>query len=135
MGYIHCCGALHKTRTYRLAPYKDFIICEVDVLNKCPVCGCKVIQLTRITENADISCVRRTNAKADAFFDKLKKYILYEMKPVNYKNCGKFYLNYNEFGVIKRCYSNLANLKLGRNHNSDNNIVSLEKFNLNKKIQ
>ena len=67
MGYIHCCGALHKTRTFRLAPYKDFLICEVDLLTRCPVCGSKVIQLTRITEKAEISCVRRTNAKADAF--------------------------------------------------------------------
>lgn len=134
MGYIHCCGALHKTRTFRLAPYKDFLICEVDLLTRCPVCGSKVIQLTRITEKAEISCVRRTNAKADAFFEKLKKTILYELKPVNYKNCGKFYLNYNEYGVIKRCYSNLANLKIGKNDNSDKNIKGLEKINL-KKIQ
>ena len=135
MGYIHCCGALHKTRTYRLAPFKNFSICELDVLAKCPVCGSKIIQLTRITDDGQLSCVRRTNAKADAFFEKLKKSILYELRPINYRNCGNFYLNYNEYGTIKRCYSNLTNLKIGRSESFDKIVFSSEKFDLNKKIQ
>ncbi len=119
MGYIHCCGALHKTKTFRLAPQENFLLCELDYLSKCPVCGHTVVQLTRINKNDDISVVRRINKKAREFFEKLKSKILYEIKPINYnlKNVGRFYLNYNEFGVKKRCYSNLRTLKIGLHEN------------------
>lgn len=115
MGYIHCCGALHKTRTYRLVPQGNFVLSEIDYLVKCPVCGHTVVQLTRIDGDDNISVVRKVNKKAREFFNKLKTKILYEIKPVNYNivNSGKFYLNYNEFGVKKRCYSNLRTLKIG----------------------
>lgn len=119
MGYIHCCGALHKTRTYCLAPQDNFVLCEADYLPKCPVCGHTVVQLTRVDINDNISVVRKVNKKAREFLKKLKNFILYEVRPINYSkmNCGKFYLNYNEFGVKKRCYSNLSTLKIGLTEN------------------
>lgn len=117
MGYIHCCSALHKTRTFKLVPQKGYLICEADVLTKCPICGHKVVQLTKINSSGQIVTVRKTNSKAEKFFKKLKKDILYEIKPYRYCRQGKFYLNYNEYGVIKRCYSNLRNLKLGKSEN------------------
>ncbi len=121
MGYIHCCGALHKTRTYRLVPQDSFILCELDYLTKCPVCGHTVVQLTRVDRDDNISVVRKVNKKAKVFFEKLKKLILYEVRSIKYNkvNCGKFYLNYNEFGVKKRCYSNLRTLKIGLTENKD----------------
>lgn len=121
MGYIHCCGALHKTKTYRLVPQDNFVLCEVDCLSKCPVCGHTVVQLTRVDNGDNISIVRKVNRKAREFFKKLEKSILYEVRPINYSkmNCGKFYLNYNEFGVKKRCYSNLRTLKIGLTENKD----------------
>ncbi len=121
MGYIHCCGALHKTKTYRLVPQGDFVLCEVDYLTKCPICGHTVVQLTRVDDGDNISVVRKVNKKAREFFKKLEKYILYEVRPINYNkiNYGKFYLNYNEFGVKKRCYSNLRTLKIGLTENKD----------------
>jgi hypothetical protein len=121
MGYIHCCGALHKTRTYRLVPQDSFILCELDYLTKCPVCGHTVVQLTRVDRDDNISVVRKVNKKAKIFFEKLKKLILYEVRSIKYNkvNCGKFYLNYNEFGVKKRCYSNLRTLKIGLTENKD----------------
>lgn len=114
MGYIHCCGTLHKTRSYKLVPQEGFVLCELDFLKKCPVCGHTVVQLTRIDKYDNISTVRKVNAKARQFFDRLKNFILYEEafhKPPAFH--GKFYLNYNEFGVLKRCYSNLSKLKIG----------------------
>ena len=81
MGYIHCCGALHKTRSYCIVPQENFTMCEVDILSKCPVCGHTVVQLTRVCKDNSIS------------------------------------VNYNEFGVKKRCYSNLKSLKIGLNEN------------------
>ena len=121
MGYIHCCGALHKTKTFRLVPQENFLVCELDYLKKCSVCGHTVVQLTRIDSKDNISVVRKVNKKAREFFAKLKKFILYEEKTVNYNNInsGSFYLNYNEFGVKKRCYSNLKSLKIGLNENKD----------------
>lgn len=119
MGYIHCCGALHKTRTYSLAPQGKFLVCEIDYLSKCPVCGHTVVQLTRIDKNDKISVIRRINKKAKEFFEKLKTKILYEIRPINYSRLpvGSFYLNYNEFGVQKRCYSNFRTLKIGLTEN------------------
>lgn len=116
MGYLHCCGSLHKTRTFMLVPAGGFVVCELDVLSQCPVCGHYVVQLTRIDENNNISTIRLTNKKARKFFDKLKSKIMYEEKSYDYsKIChSSFYLNYNEYGVKKRCYSNISNLKLGK---------------------
>jgi hypothetical protein len=113
MGYIHCCGSLHRTRTFRLVPQEKFLICEVDYLKKCPACGHLVVQLTRIDSEEAISTLRMVNAKAKKFFEKVKKEILYENKFIKYKNQGRFYLNYNEFGVKKRCYANLSRLRIG----------------------
>lgn len=94
-------------------------MCEVDILSKCPVCGHTVVQLTRVCKDNSISVIRKVNKKARDFFVKLKNQILYEIKPINYNivNSGRFYLNYNEFGVKKRCYSNLKSLKIGLNEN------------------
>ncbi len=115
MGYLHCCGGLHKTRSFVLVPAKNYSVCEVDVLQKCPVCGHFVVQLTRVDKGNNISSIRLTNAKARKFFQKLKSKILYEEKVFDYSKVkSTFYLNYNEFGVKKRCYSNLRNLKLGK---------------------
>ncbi len=43
----------------------------------------------------------------------------YEERPIDYSKIatGSFYLNYNEFGVKKRCYSNLSALKIGLTEN------------------
>lgn len=119
MGYIHCCGALHKTKTYRLVPQGNFVLVEADYLLRCPVCGHTVVQLTRVDDKNNISVVRKVNKKAEKFFAHLKNQILYEIKSFDYNKIksGKFYLNYNEFGVIKRCYSNLSTLKIGLTEN------------------
>lgn len=116
MGYIHCCGGLRKTRTFVLSPEKNFVACELDVLKKCPVCGHYVIQLTRIDKTQKTSSLRFVNKKAKIFWNKIQGKILYEEKCFDYtkENFGSsFYLNYNEFGVKKRCYSNFRHLKIG----------------------
>ena len=83
MGYIHCCGALHKTRTFRLVPQGNFVVSELDYLSKCPVCGHTVVQLTRIDDNDNISVVRKVNKKAKIFFEKLKK-VIWKQEKKNY---------------------------------------------------
>ena len=114
MGYIHCCAGLRKTRSFELVPAEGFVVCKLDKLVKCPVCGHYVIQLTRLDNSKSVSVVRMTNSKAKKFWKKIKNEILYEEKDYDYtKMKGSFYLNYNEYGIKKRCYSNLSNMKLG----------------------
>ena len=115
MGYIHCCGGLRKTRSFRLAPQGNFVLCELDYLKKCPVCGHTAIQITRIDNDNKISTIRKINDKALKFYEKIKDKILYEEKSskCSLKHYGTFYLYYNEYGTKKKCYSNLKNLKLG----------------------
>lgn len=128
MGYIHCCGGLRKTKSFMLVPQGNFVLCELDFLKKCPVCGHTVVQLTRVSKNDEISTIRKINSKAVKFFENLKKFILYEKIPQEAPRFGqgKFYLNYNEFGVLKRCYSNLSTLKIGLCENKylNNNLKS-----------
>ena len=115
MGYIHCCGGKRKTRSYVLSPEKKYLTAEFDYLDECPVCGHCVAQLTRIDFDNNISLVRKTNEKAKNLFENLKNSILFEKltTALKIKAYSKFYLNYNEFGKKKRCYSNLSTLKMG----------------------
>ena len=91
------------------------MLCEVDLLAKCPCCGNKYVQLTRIDKDNNITTIKKSNEKANKFFEKIKNKIIYEEYALNDAsvNNGKFYLYYNEFGVRKKCYSNLANMKIG----------------------
>ena len=87
----------------------------MDYLDECPVCGHSVTQLTRIDFDNNISVFRKTNEKAKKMFENLKSSILFEKitGAFKLKAYSRFYLNYNEFGKKKRCYSNLSTLKMG----------------------
>ena len=79
----------------------------------------EVERIIIVCRENNISVIRKINQKARDFFSKLKNSILYEIRPANYKPLytSQFYLNYNEFGVKKRCYSNLRALKIGLTEN------------------
>lgn len=115
MGYIHCCGALRKSKSYCVTPDVNYLICEVDYLENCPVCNHTVVQLTRIDFDNQVSVCRKINKKALKFFEKIKPLILREKETgfSRLKAYSKFYLHYSEYGVKKRCYSNLSTMKLG----------------------
>lgn len=115
LGYIHCCAGLRNSKSYSVMPEKNYAFAQVDYLDKCPICGHTVIQLTRIDFDNNVSVCRKINEKARKLFNKLKDSILFEKKEagVRVKAYSKFYLNYNEFGVKKKCYSNLSTLKIG----------------------
>lgn len=121
MSYIHCCAGLRKSKSYSISPEENYLFAQVDYLEKCPICGHTVTQITRIDSENKVSVCRKINDKARKLFEKLKDSILFEKKPegVRLKAYSKFYLNYNEFGVKKRCYSNLSTLKIGLFENKD----------------
>ena len=124
MGYIHCCAGLRESKKYSLIPEDGYMFAQMDYLEKCPVCGHSVIQITRIDFENNISICRKINQKAQKLFDKLKKVIIFEKKSGNFivNNRSKFYLNYNEYGVKKRCYSNFSSLKIGLFENKELNL-------------
>lgn len=123
MGFIHCCAGLRKSKSYSVAPEDDYMFAQIDYLEKCPVCGHTVTQLTRIDYDHNVSICRKINEKARKLFNKLKNAIIYENNPqiANSRSHSKFYLYYNEFGVKKKCYSNLSTLKMGLFENKDCN--------------
>ena len=129
MGYIHCCAGLRGAKTYSISPEEDYLLAQIDYLKECPICGHTVLQLTRIDSKNNVSVCRKVNEKARKLFDKLRNRILYEKKsePSRFKAYSKFYLYYNEYGVKKKCYSNLSSLKMGLFENNtilDKKIIS-----------
>lgn len=121
MGYVHCCAGLRKAKSYSIVPEKDFFMAQLDYLDTCPVCGHTVTQITRIAFDNKISVCRKINQKAKKLFNNIKNSILFENKTEGQrvKVYSKFYLNYNEFGVKKKCYSNLSTLKMGLFENKE----------------
>ena len=116
-------------------PEENYSIAQVDYLDKCPICGHTVTQLTRIDFNNNVSVCRKVNDKARKLFDKLKDLILYEKKAEEhiFNTYSKFYLYYNEFGAKKKCYSNLSTLKIGRFENSEINLSATYNLPLTRK--
>lgn len=125
MGFIHCCAGLRKSKSYSISPEDNYLFAQVDYLEKCPVCGHTVTQLTRIDFENNVSVCRKINDKARKLFSRLKSSILCESKAHSESSRAhsKFYLYYNEFGVKKKCYSNLSTLKMGLFENQDCNIL------------
>lgn len=126
MGSIHCCGARRASVSYALVPSDGYVLARVNVLNNCPVCGHYVVELLRINYLGELSRVRKANTHARKLFGKLKTSILRQIKsePISVTAKSSFYLSYNEFGVKKRCYSNISTLKIGLFDNDDGLIRS-----------
>lgn len=101
MGYIHCCGKLHKSRSFVLSPTDKFIVRRLDYLEKCSQCGNTIIQIGTMNKEKFVQVKRFTKLKAVKYWEKLKSEIVYEKKYFDYsgQKKGKFYLNQNEYGV------------------------------------
>ena len=115
MGLLHCCGALRRSLSYGLEPQDGYLLAELDVVEECPVCGHYVVQITRIDYEHRVSVVRKSNTHARKLFGRVESLILFkkERRAVAVSARGNSYLCYSEFGVKKRCYSNLSTLKIG----------------------
>lgn len=97
------------------AEFKQFFVLEIN----CEKCNQKKILsvgLTYLGEYIEFGYVRQKH------FEKVEKNIVRELEKLptlKKKDKKGFYLNYGEYGVIKRCYSNLSTLKLGIDPNLD----------------
>lgn len=117
MAYIECCGKKHKAIVFELKLGDDGCISKILRNAYCPICGENIVVIEKkifIDGVEQTRYVRRQGKEADKLFDKLEKDILcqvVEQKNVQYKK--GFFLNCNEYGKIKKCYSNLSALKLG----------------------
>lgn len=72
-----------------------------------------------------------TGKKADEIFENIyegQKAVLYEVMKNLKKQKSGFYLKYSEYGKIKRCYSNLSTLKLGKTKNNFEDIEDVKSF-------
>lgn len=117
MAYIECCGKKHKAIVFELKLNNDGCVSKILKNACCPICGKNIVVIEKkmfIDGVEQIRYIRRQGKEANKLFDKLEKDILcqiIEHRNVQYKK--GFYLNCNEYGKIKKCYSNLSSLKLG----------------------
>lgn len=72
-----------------------------------------------------------TGKKADKVFEDIfekQKAVIYEVLKNSANHKSGFYLNYTEYGSVKRCYSNLSTLKLGRIKNNFEDMENMKKI-------
>jgi hypothetical protein len=109
---LSCCGHKRKGKTFALAAKKGFQSAFLKC-GYCPVCGKFSVIICSISDDNKIKITRKENDDAFILFENQKPNIIYEIK--NIKNYGfGWYLCYSEYGKIKKCYSNLRTLKLGK---------------------
>ena len=113
MSVIQCCGIRQKTSAFICDAPEGFVFQQIDFLKYCKKCKATVMQVTRLDADGNVSYFRRTNEAARGLFDRMRTSIVFKIREpfalVN--NKSSFWLPYNEFGTIKRCYANLSSLK------------------------
>ena len=133
MGYIECCKHKRLARSYQVVPGNGYKSCIMHILYMCKDCENYVLELHRTRENGKVEVLRRIEREALDIYKKLRQlnWILYEINPGDVIS-SKFYLNYSEYGAIKKCYSNLSTLKMGL---TDNSLGIKEKINAERYIE
>ena len=103
------------SRTFVLAPRDGYIYAKLDLVECCPICGHFVVQVTNVNWKNEVFVCRKSNTKARKLYEKCKRSVIFERKRgLSSIWAGKRnYLFYNEYGVKKRCYSNISTMKLG----------------------
>lgn len=116
MARLVCCGISQKAELMKICPTKQNVSHEfVFHLKNCVKCEKQSLEIVRIGLYGEKkSPVRLKTANIVRFLSKIS--ILWKPKTINLvpKYLPRFLLNYNEYGVIKKCNSNLSSLALGR---------------------
>ena len=129
---INCCDSFKKCRVFALATSRTF---KSAVMKTCYCSSChKFIVEIETTDYSDrIKTIRKINGEAHELFEKNRHNILFEV----ISSTGKFgwYLKYGEYGKVKKCYSNLRCLKLGKFRGNFEDIkVKNEFYNYKQKV-
>ena len=138
MASILCCGE-QRCKSYYVIPDAGEIEKKVSYLPECPVCGHTVLYIEKVVpavkeaviEKKDprtgqivqeketlfynkVNYIRKTNESARKLFEKIQPSIIHkDYKNSNSLPASNFYLYCMEYGIKKKCYSNLSTLKLG----------------------
>ena len=113
MAFIDCCNHKRSCDVFRLENRPGFILNYAYFIEACPSCGHTVLLLKRYLPDGSVSEVRKTNEAARKLFEKIRPAILCRIGKTLVPQGGKSFLRYNEFGVVKKCYSNLSCIKIG----------------------
>lgn len=109
---VVCCKKKIKCRIWVLADSK----CVLKTLKQaiCPICSQKIAVVEKFyKEGAEPARTIKFDDDAEELIEKVSCDILYELMPLKSNQRHGFYLNYSEYGRIKKCFSNLSALKLG----------------------
>jgi hypothetical protein len=96
--------ALAKTKLYESSVLK---------IGRCSQCKRLIVSLEKVDFTGRKTCIRKYGLQAQLLYERNKFNILYEIAQLKSGKFG-FYLNYQEYGKVKKCYSNLRTLKLGK---------------------
>lgn len=128
MARLVCCGVGQKAEIVKISPTKQNISHEFILhLKKCVKCEKQSLEIIRIGLYGEkINPVRLKTANISDFLSDI--HILWKPKTLNLvpKYLPRFLLNYNEYGVIKKCNSNLSSLTLGRVETDP--LIDLKRF-------
>ncbi len=113
---ILCHGALQKSEILKIEPTKSGIKDEyVFYLKSCAICNNPVLQILRIDIWGNIlEPVRLKTKNIEKFLNSMS--VIWKPQKLNLtdKVYSDFYLEYNEYGIKKKCYQNLSCVKLGK---------------------
>lgn len=109
---IQCCNKQKKCSVFAIAKTRMIQSAYLKMCY-CMDCGSFIVVIETTDFNGHTKIIRKQNAEAYELFEKNKHNILFEVKPIQNGKFG-WYLKYCEFGRIKKCYSNLRTLKLGK---------------------
>lgn len=102
----------------------------------CMNCGNFIVVIETTDFNGNKKVIRKQNSEAYALYEKNKHNILFEVVPIKQGKFG-WYLKYCDYGRIKKCYSNLRTLKMGKFASNFDDITVLKKnefHNLKQKV-
>jgi hypothetical protein len=113
---ILCHGASQKSEIFKIEPTKSGIKDEfVFYLKKCAICENPVLQILRIDIWGNVlEPVRLKTRNIEKFLNSMS--VIWKPQKLNLSSQAHsdFYLEYNEYGIKKRCYQNLSSVKLGK---------------------
>lgn len=117
MMFIKCCKHERKAKSWYITPQPGYVVCIMTFLRDCPACGRSAIRLDRwqmINKKLKYSPYQLYGGDAWDLYLKLKSLIISPYSSNKGENRTNLGYNYNEYGTIKKGYSGLSVMKLGK---------------------